>query len=116
MNEFELSPTFYKAFSLVVIWLIGQVAIKWIDWKFFQKENKWNGKERRQLVEIDEMLVKQFLDTYKRHVEYVRELSANLKTSTEAMKAFIYEFREHVEAEKESQRLIQQIHAVSKPA
>lgn len=107
---------FWQGFGLVVFALVGQVFVKWIDQKFFTKEDKWTGEERRQTVEIDELFIKQFLEIYKKHVEYVGELSTHLQASTTLMKEFIKEFREHDEMEEESQQLIRHIHARGKPA
>ena len=88
----------------------GQIFVKWIGFKFFQKENKWSGGERRQTVEIDEMLIKQFLETYKKHVEYVGVLSTTLQTSTDTMKSLAREFEDHRGLVEDTSKMIRDIH------
>lgn len=94
---------FWQGFGLIIFGLCGQLIIKWIDSKFFQKEDKWSGSERRKTIEIDEKFLVEFLETYKRHVSFVELLVKNSKE-------FSDRFQEHDDKETRNQKLIREIH------
>ena len=93
---------FWQGFGLIIFALVGQVLIKWVDHKFFGKEDKWSGEERRS-AQIDERWLVEFLDTYKKHVKLVSELTENFANLN-------HKFQEHDDAESRNHRLIKEVH------
>lgn len=106
---------FWQGFGLIILYLIGQLIVKWMDMKFFKKEDKWNGEERRNTIEIDEKLLEKFYNTYERHVKFVGELAMNAETSNKVLGSFVREFQSHDQREEESQRIIRKIHSQLSP-
>lgn len=110
MTSAEIPYWFWQGFGLIVLAIFGQILYKWLDFKFFTKEDKWTGTERRHTMEIDEGLLKQFIDIYQKHVDFVGVLSENSKVNTAVLEKFVVSFSEHDERESKNQIRIKQIH------
>ena len=119
MRDQAVPYWFLFGFFTAVCWLIA----KWIEYKFFKKEDKWSGDERRTAVVIDESIMKRGLEAYEKHVQLVERNSDILQRITsvaertdkasdkinDSLEAFIYDFKKHHKLELENQELIKQI-------
>lgn len=94
---------FLWGFFTLILFVLGQVFVKWIGFKFFTKEDKWIGTERRRSIEVDEHFLTEFLDTYKKHVDFVELLVKNSKE-------FAQQFEDHDLKESKNQKLIKELH------
>lgn len=116
MNEPTQVPYwFWQGMGIVILYIIGQILVKWLDIKFFQKQDKWSGEERRHTVEIDEKLLEKFYVTYERHVKFVGDLATTSETSTRILATFMAEFKDHDDKESRNQKLIKEIHSETVP-
>lgn len=113
----DLPDWVYKAVSLIVIWLLGQIVIEWIKIKMRKSaeetvvKSEWTGNERRhQTFTIDEILLQQFLAAYQEHVALVRKLNESSQTQNNLMVSFVRNFDEHALEEAKSRRMLRALH------
>lgn len=105
MTEMDIPGWFYKAISLVVFWLVGQIVVEWLKQKIKKNETEipWTGEDRRRNIVVDEKFLNEFMDTYKKHVRLVEDMTNVITDIAERFEA-------HDEKEARNHKFIKDIH------
>lgn len=106
MGGTEVPYWFWKGLGLMVLWFVG----KFIERKYFS-DQKWGGTERRQMVEVDSSLIERYVTAYEKHVDLVRDLAGNSRSSLDALNGFIEDFQRHHDLELKNHGIIKDIKA-----